>query len=455
MPPDRSQLKSLASENLRDCAVDIAWNKDRHRYTLTELLAEQGKTSTTWKALDSFEHEFAIKFVLRADYATHSLDAEMRRANTLESQLFAKIDYFGEPKFSACQIACDDFYAIVVKWVSGRTLQDYVQDPKTEVSPEVFRRLARDLCEAIQALKEKSLVHNDLHERNILVQPVRDALSRDETVQLIVIDTGQLKTTERRSELLDSWRQAVSTLEAVDREPSENVYPSLKRYRDWIEYFSRTDQEWIVCHLCSLYNCMRRSLPNCDADAKRFVRQLPNSLKTMVVPDPSRRMDDPCLMHEEIERLWGECRHPEDERKGMTSPFDLPSAELILSDRQLMALFSEEYPGLDVCQSNAPIYLYGPRGCGKSTILRSLSLKAVLASGQPSEEIKKVPFVGVYLSSSQELRSRFWLMRDEDFDALEGHLIRYFSLLLIEALVDTLNRMFQWDLKGAPDFQFG
>ena len=81
----------------------------------------------------------------------------------------------------------------------------------------------------------------------------------------------------------------------------------------------------------------------------------------------------------------------------MVSPFDLPSAELIRSDRQLMALFSDQYPRLDACRSNAPVYLYGPRGCGKSTILRSLSLKAVLESANPSEELAKIPFIGIYI----------------------------------------------------------
>ena len=41
--------------------------------------------------------DFAIKFVLRAEYQDHSLDAEACRVNALKSRLFAKIDFFGEP----------------------------------------------------------------------------------------------------------------------------------------------------------------------------------------------------------------------------------------------------------------------------------------------------------------------------------------------------------------------
>ncbi len=40
-------------------------------------------------------------------------------------------------------------------------------------------------------------MHNDLHEQSILVRPFRDPLVGEETVQLTVIDSGQLKTEER------------------------------------------------------------------------------------------------------------------------------------------------------------------------------------------------------------------------------------------------------------------
>jgi hypothetical protein len=139
----------------------------------------------------------------------------------------------------------------------------------------------------------------------------------------------------------------------------------------------------------------------------------------------------------------------------MLTPFDLPSAELIRSDRQLMALFSDEYPRLESCRSLSPIYLYGPRGCGKSTILRSLSLRAILEAEKPADEFRKSPFVGMYLSASQELRSRFWLMGEDDFEKLEGHLVRYFNLLLIESLVDTLDAVYVFGLRSNPDITFG
>ena len=173
----------------------------------------------------------------------------------------------------------------------------------------------------------------------------------------------------------------------------------------------------------------------------------------MTDPDPSARIDDPRQMFDEISRVW--ATSSQIKPSGMLTPFDLPSAELIRSDRQLMALFSDEYPRLESCRSITPVYLYGPRGCGKSTILRSLSLRAILEADNPAEEFRKNPFVGVYLSASQELRSRFWLMREGDFEKLEGHLVRYFNLLLVESLLETLDAVFAFCHQANPPIAFG
>lgn len=197
MLPDRSQLDALRSDRLRGAEVDIAWKRERRAYVLQQPLGP-GATSVAWRATDAMGRSFAIKFVLQDEYATHSLDTEALRANSLESRLFAKIDFFGEPTFAKDEELGTPFYAIVVEWIPGVSLREYADDPRREVSPTLYRRLARDLCEVLQALKSKGLSHNDLHDRNILVRPERDVLANEETVRLVVIDSGQLKTEERR-----------------------------------------------------------------------------------------------------------------------------------------------------------------------------------------------------------------------------------------------------------------
>ena len=299
----------------------------------------------------------------------------------------------------------------------------------------------------------KSLCHNDLHGKNVLIRSNQDVLSNTTNYRITIIDTGQLKTEQRRLQLIESWQQQLSTLESVGIDDDPRFTQAEQRLRRWLAYFNRTDQEWVVCHPCTLYNKLHSRLPFCNAAEKRYIRDLPKSLQLMIDPDPSRRIDDPRRMYDELDRVWTSTSQPE--HLGMITPFDLPSAELIRSDRQLMELLSDEYPRIESCRSLSPVYLYGPRGCGKSTILRSLSLRAILDSNNPVNEFQKIPFVGIYLSASQELRSRFWLMREEDFEILEGHIVRYFNLLLIESLIDTLDAAFIFNLRDTQSISFG
>ncbi len=454
MPRDRVSLNVFSDRSLADRSVTVEWQSDRFKYTLLRLLKEQGKTSVTWQVRDNFDRLYALKFVLQTDYATHSLDAEMRRAAMLPKDLFATIPFFGEPSIEGFANRVGEFYAILVDWFDGRSFEEYINDPAVEISPEVFCQLARDLCAVIQSLRLNGLVHNDLHNQNILVHETTDVLSGATVHRLFVVDTGTLKTEERKHELLESWELEAATIEPF-AETNEQAKVHIRDLRRRIAWFGRTDQEQIVSHLCDAYNSLRRSSARTELSAARFVTALPDVLALMVDHDPSRRLSDPKKMNAEINRAWQESLHPESPKAHMPSPFDLPSAELIRSDRQLMAIFSEEYPRLDICRSDAPVYLYGPRGCGKSTILRSMSLKAALASESPLTELGKTPFVGMYLSSSQELRSRFWLMKEPDFEALEGHVVRYFTLLLADTLVDTLDCMFKWDASENAAFRFG
>ncbi|HET6327487.1 MAG TPA: protein kinase [Planctomycetaceae bacterium] len=450
---DRGSLDVFASDELRGTEVTVTRDPEALRFTLVEQLGRSA-TAAAWAARDATGNRFAIKFALRTEYHTHSLEAEADRVRQLRTPLIAKIIFYGVPQLSPPAFDGTPFYAIVVEWINGPTLKDFLSERDPQFTPEDFRQFTRDLCEILKALRSAQLVHNDLHDANIIVSREVDSLTDEVQQRLVAIDTGQLKTEETRTRLLEKWGEELAAIETASDPSAEAVAPRLAQLRDWISYFSQTDQEWVTCHLCSLFNHLLDSEASRTAQCGRFLIELPTILRTTLDPDPSRRLADPLDIFRAIESAWkssGEFLPP-----GMQSPFDLPSAELIRSDRQLMDLFADEYPRLEECRSNSPVYIYGPRGCGKSTILRSLSLKAILNSADPGAELQKVQFTGVYLSCSSELRSRFWLVPETDYDVLAAHVVRYFNLLLVEELTDTLDQIHRWDQSpGAQRFRFG
>ena len=123
----------------------------------------------------------------------------------------------------------------------------------------------------------------------------------------------------------------------------------------------------------------------------------------------------------------------------MIGPFDLISAELIRNPEHINELFSSKTPWYEKCATTDPVYIYGPRGCGKSTILRKLALDSVLAEQNAKRSFNSVPYIGVYLSCSAELRSRFLLFPDNEYDQVAGDAVEFFNLLLAEALIKSLS----------------
>jgi serine/threonine protein kinase len=435
---DRSELDVLNSLDLRGSAFEVISGGDRRSYELVDLLAP-GKVGVCWRARDNRSRDVAVKFVLKKEYVSHSLDAEAERIDRLPPDLFASIQFFGEPTRLP---NATSIYAIAVDYVEGSTLREYIKDHPS-VTPETFLLMAKDLCSALQALRSESLCHGDLHAGNIMVCRRREQLTGQEWSRIRIIDTGHLKTDERRLTLIDSLTHALATLKGLS--PSDETLRRIVATERTIARFRRTDQHWVLKHLCDLFNAMRIGA-SLDRAGQRFVWALPMALQRLLDAEESHLVDGRRI-YEELRRVWQGAHGTS---SGMTSPFDLASAELMRSDRQLMALFSESYPRLDAVRSVDPTYLYGPRGCGKSTILRSLSLRAILESANPTEELAKAPFVGVYISASQELRSRFWLMSHDDIERLEGHVVRYFNLLLVESLIETFDHLLHHNGASLP-----
>jgi serine/threonine protein kinase len=173
---DRAILARFAAPTLLGSHVDVSWESDKRRYELLELAGE-GQTGVAWRARDNVGLQFALKFVLQSEYESHSLDAETRRANAIQSSLIAKINFFGQPEFHPKLPDADSLYAIAVEWIDGVSLRSFLADSSTTVSPQVYIQFARDLCEVLQSLKDLELCHGDLHDENILVRREADALA--------------------------------------------------------------------------------------------------------------------------------------------------------------------------------------------------------------------------------------------------------------------------------------
>lgn len=119
-------------------------------------------------------------------------------------------------------------------------------------------------------------------------------------------------------------------------------------------------------------------------------------------------------------------------------PFDyLSCEEMGDSFEVLQTLYSKNFPGYDVLSQRTNTILTGPRGCGKTTIFRNLSLKTQLLGGKKRSIKDLDDYVGIYYHCS-DLYFAFPYPKDKLSETERRVMIHYFNLAILYEVLDTL-----------------
>lgn len=399
MVGDRIRLKEETRKALMSKEIVPRFVKIRERKYYPLEPHDSGFKGVVWKGRDDLGSSVAIKFAMSKDYENRSFHKEAILSNKLRGYpRFAQFIDAGivKIKFPKCSRT---FVCFVEEWIDGPTLDSYLQNSKS-VSSEFLVCFVKMMCEALNNLQFNGLCHDDLHSRNIkIASPKVGSLTTDET-EVKIIDTGSLKR--------------VPTKKEID------------------------DHRWFVYHVIAIRNAIykRKKLSTTE---RHFLQSVIPLLNKMLDEDKTVALVDPSKITEQFESTWNECCHPTDEREPkLDDPFHYISAETISSDKLLVDLFAESCPWKSGVLSPDPIVLTGPRGCGKSTIFRRLSLKGMLVKGV--EEIKDSNIAGFYIACSTGLRNYVnWIRSQNLVRRFRGEIRHLFNLLITKEVVSTLN----------------
>ena len=309
---------------------------------------------------DNIEGDLAFKFVptenLPVDLEQRDLYlAEAKKANSLEN---------------SCVVRCinvqpwqDDilgktFVVFICQYVSGASLAQFIKNNRNDISIAFVERFLNTMFNLLFELDERGMIHGDLHEGNVLVSRSKYDLSGEITFR--VTDFGIIEVTgmEHSSDYLFIAKILKHLLACISYQEQQ----SRDRYA-----FDILRLDFLGRHL----------------------------IETDPIADPLAR--NPRKLHEKLRRIDDEFLKANRERTStqMVTPFDYPNCEQMGNSHLLLrSLYSDRLLGLTEIRARSNLVLTGPRGCGKTTVFRALSLDYLISV--EADEPCDLQFIGIY-----------------------------------------------------------
>lgn len=294
------------------------------------------------------------------------------------------------------------FVCIFYQFVKGKDLRKYVEAHPDAITLQFIENMAVQVLNVFQALKATQISHGDLHEGNIMVTDPDERLV-DSSPRIKVTDFG-VGGSNNRIEPQDDYFQLSLICSKLIR---KYIDPSL------LEGEGR--------FFCSHFKAdlLGKQLVESDPTVGDFVR------------NPRLLLENINHIHEQYK--WLEKRGPARLRR----PFEYLSCEQIGDSFKLLHdLYSKKFPSYVDLTGRTNTVLTGPRGCGKTTIFRNLSLKAQLLSGAESSK-GPYSYIGIYYHCN-DLVFAFPYKLPNLEEPVQRIVTHYFNLAILFEILDTL-----------------
>ncbi len=306
---------------------------------------------------DKANNDFACKIIPKANLA-QGWKAEIDKANILKTRIVVKFSHLGDWIDKNNGIEC---IYLISEFVNGATLEKYAKQQKGLISVSFIELFLKAIFSFFNDMQRCRVDHGDLHAKNIMVEDRSDQLGEDDHA-FRVTDFG-VTTATSGGTAKDDYEQ----LATVVRLLLANVNYSLASSRDKYVFNIIND------------NFLARHLTERDTTRDSLARQPSKLFKRL------EKADEDFVV--EQRKVSQEAR--------LVTPFDYLSCEQIGDSHSLLkALYSRMFLGLQQIESRNNLVLTGPRGCGKSTVFKSLSLRhrSLVSDNDP----KEIQYIGIY-----------------------------------------------------------
>ncbi|MDB4928237.1 MAG: hypothetical protein JWM10_721 [Myxococcaceae bacterium] len=345
--------------NLPEAAQFIGQPVPAHpEYVIVDKLGSGCNAHVFMARADALAREIACKVIpvanlIGAEREPPTWQQEILNANRVPSNRVVK--FYGTGTWPC---ADGDCVFLLSDLVRGSTLREY-QKKSTVTIPFVLD-FFMDMLDFLRELQDLSLQHGDFHSGNVLVE--------DKSASLVgppyafrVTDFGVAPLTTGAALLGDFDQLALMLRDLLTRVDYQSCAPEDRYMFDVL---------------------------NDDFLAKGLLER---------DPAHDERARNPRLLFEslrEAQRAFA-VRTAGVARRTLSTPFDYLSCEQIGESHALLKeLYSDKMLGLRAIEETNNLVLTGPRGCGKTTVFRSLSLKHRFYTQDDAPD--SISYIGIY-----------------------------------------------------------
>ena len=351
------------------------------RYTV-ERAAGRGFYAVTYRAKGApFNRPFALKVIPKAIYAFFEKDfvAECNKHYELQqnTQHLAKIEeYFDtDVDFAGRIIPC---HIAVMEWIEGSTLHDILRNT-VEIEATQIAQISLDLLSLLHELQRGGMRHNDLHDKNIVVEINESAPHRSDRVRwdtrAVAVDFGSITDASlsgdaRVGDLLNVAQHISALTSRIVGNPDRQLGVN------WRLAFA-LDQT--ALSLQREPTSLRLSFPDIQAEISKLA------------------------VHRAATPVWRSTL----ELKAFSEHYNAQTIESAFVPE--LFVIPHNFHWFDSIKTPGPQVISGMRGCGKTMLLKSLDFHArAYARGDETPEaiitrIRNDGFVGVFLACAKLL----------------------------------------------------
>jgi len=270
------------------------------------------------------------------------------------------------------------------------------------VDTPLIKNITEQILHAFRAMKYVGISHNDLHEGNILIY--HDPRIDPNMPRIKITDFGiggsntGLKPKDDYKELAKICHKLLNLIDPSYLDGKDRFF-----YDQFLVFIQKKILE---------KNPMEGIFVQNPDELINILKQIPNEYNAIDIEKPTT----------------------------LTHPFDYLRCEQIGNSFELLQLlYSQNFPGYDDLLRRNNTILTGPRGCGKTTIFRNLSLKTQILAGKIEGFSNN--FVGIYYHCN-DLYFAFPYLKSSLSDNQRKAIIHYFNLCILYEILDILSEAF-------------